>query len=89
MKRVFLIFLIMVFAGSLAVSEVLIPGWWDASLDDLQMARELVDAALNGKEVQENIPSEVIIFADNWRTESAEALNNALTQIDSQIIAMG
>ena len=85
MKRVVVIFLIMVFAGSFAVSEVLIPGWWDANLDELMRTRESLDAALKGI----GMPDNTIHLVGNWRTESNEALNNALMQIDSQIIAMG
>ena len=77
-----------VLGAALADGNVLIGGWWNGSLDELMETRILLSGMLNG-EVAEFHESLSGILDRSFVDADSDALRNAISQLDAQIVSLG
>lgn len=84
MRQILIAAVLVLLLASVSYAEVLIPGWWDASVDDLQKAREWI------LERKAGVPeTNVNILFDNWLESDEEVITSSVGQIEGQIKAKG
>lgn len=66
-------------------ADVLNVGWWNASAEDLTAIRE----QLLNPDGQSNVETTVPVLSENWRAASKKEIDNAVEQIERQIVSTG
>lgn len=90
-QKIYVCLTVTLFMVAPASAETLCPGWWNASLGDLQAARNQISEVIGEPKTEWGtvVQGDTVILLDGWKEAQQDELKNALDQLEGQIVQMG
>lgn len=69
----------------MASADVLAPGWWNATSDDMDAARNRIVEVVDNSSIPLESKNPDVILLAGWQNHSVQELTNAIDQLDGEI----